>query len=80
MKPLKELSAEKGMKWQIPTPAAPYQNGCAESLVKSTKIALKRGIGEQVLTPFELYTCLFFMEIYRDQFREFVCRYWSLKG
>ena len=54
----KGRSAEKGMKWQFSTPAAPPQNGCAESLVKSTKIALKRGIGEQVLTPFELYTCL----------------------
>ena len=58
VKQLKELSAEKGMKWQFSTPAAPHQNGCAESLVKSIKIALKRGIGEQVLTPFELYTCL----------------------
>jgi len=55
VKQLKELSAEKRMK---STPAAPHQNGCAESLVKSTKISLKRGIGEQVLTPFELYTCL----------------------
>ena len=42
----KGRSAEKGMKWQFSTPAAPPQ------------IALKRGIGEEVLTPFELYTCL----------------------
>ncbi|XP_074612412.1 uncharacterized protein LOC141866777 [Acropora palmata] len=55
---LKEFNAEKGMKWQFATPAAPHQNGCAEALVKSTKIALKRAIGEQVLTPFEFYTCL----------------------
>ena len=58
VKQLKELSAEKRMKWQFSTLAAPHQNGCAESLMNSTKIALKRGIGEQVLTPFELYTCL----------------------
>lgn len=58
VKQLKELSAEKGMKWQFSTPAAPHQNGCAESLVKSIKISLKRGIGGQVLTPYELYTCL----------------------
>lgn len=58
VKQLKELSPEKGMKWQFCTLAAPHQNGCTESLMKSTKIALKRGIGEQVLTPFELYTCL----------------------
>ena len=55
---LREFNAEKGMKWQFATPAAPHQNGCAESLVKSTKIALNRAIGEQVLTPFEFYTCL----------------------
>ncbi|XP_068741904.1 uncharacterized protein [Montipora capricornis] len=55
---LKEFNAEKGIKWQFATPAATNQNGCAESLVKSTKIALKRAIGKQVLTPFEFYTCL----------------------
>ena len=58
IKQLKEFNAEKGMKWQFATPAAPHQNCCAESLVKSAKIALKIAIGEQVLTPFELYTCL----------------------
>ena len=57
MEQLKEFKAEKGMKGQLAKPEAPHQNGCAESLVKSTKIALKRAIGEQVLTPFELYTC-----------------------
>lgn len=35
---LQEFSAERGMKWQFMTPAAPHQNGCAESLVKSCKI------------------------------------------
>ena len=34
------------------------KNGCAEALVKGTKKALKKAVGEQVLTPFELYTCL----------------------
>ena len=58
VKQLKELSPEKGMKWQFCTLAEPDQNGCTKSLMKSTKIALKRGIGEQVLTPFELYTCV----------------------
>ena len=55
---LKEFNAEEGMKWQFATPAAPHQNGWAESLVTSTKISLKIAIGEQFLTPFELYTCL----------------------
>ena len=46
------------MRWQFITPGAPHQNGCAEALVKGAKKALKKAIGEQVLTPFELYTCL----------------------
>ena len=39
-------------------PVEPHQNGCAEALVKSCKLALKKAVGEHVLTPFELYTCL----------------------
>ena len=46
------------MKWQFTTPLALHQNGCSESLVKTTKSCLKKAIGEAVLTPFELYTCL----------------------
>ena len=42
-----------------PGPAAPHQNRCAEVLIKSVKIALKKSIGELMLTPFELYACLF---------------------
>jgi len=57
-KTLKEFCAEKGIKWIFTTPAAPHQNGCAEALVKTCKSALKKAIGEQTLTPFELYTCL----------------------
>ena len=55
---LREFCAEKGMKWKFTTPAAPHHNGCAEALVKSCKKALEIAIGKQVLTPFELYTCL----------------------
>ena len=55
---LKEYCADRGMKWQFTTPDAPHQNGCSEAMVKSVKKALKRAIGEAVLTPFELYTCL----------------------
>jgi len=55
---LREFSAEQGMEWKFITPESPHQNGCAEALVKSCKLALKKAIGDQVLTPFELYTCL----------------------
>ena len=51
---LREFSAEKGIKWQFTTP----DTGHRTALVKSCKMALKKAIGEQVLTPFELYTCL----------------------
>ena len=46
------------MRWQFIMPEAPHQNGCPEALVKGAKKALKIAIGEQVLSPFELYTCL----------------------
>ena len=55
---LKEYCADRGMKWQFTTPLAPHQNGCSEAIVKSTKSALKKAIGEAILTPMELYTCL----------------------
>ena len=57
-KKLREFSAERGMEWRFITPGAPHQNGCAEALVKSVKIALKKAVGETTLTPFELYTLL----------------------
>ena len=55
---LKDYCAERGVQWKFITPAAPHQNGCAEALVKSCKRALKKAVGEHILTPFELYTCL----------------------
>ena len=53
---IQDFCTEKGMRWKFTTPAGPHQNGCAESLVKTWKNTLKRAIGNQVLTPFELYT------------------------
>ena len=58
---IQNFCAEKGMHWKFTTPAAPHQNGCAEALVKTWKNALKRAIGSQLLTPFELYTV--FLEV-----------------
>ena len=55
---LQDYCADKGMQWKFTTPGAPHQNGCAESLVKSCKTALKKAMGSHTLTPFELYTCL----------------------
>ena len=58
---IQEFCAEKGMHWKFTTPAVPHQNGCAEALVKTCKNALRKAIGSQLLTPFELYTV--FMEV-----------------
>ena len=58
MERLREFSAEKRVQWRFTTLASPHQNGCAEALVKSCKVALKKAAGEQILTPFELCTCL----------------------
>ena len=58
VKQLQEYCSEKGVEWKFITPAAPHQNRCAEALVKSCKIALKKAVGDQILTPFELYTVL----------------------
>ncbi|XP_068723815.1 uncharacterized protein [Montipora capricornis] len=58
---IQNFCAEKGMHWKFTTPAAPHQNGCAEALVKTCKNPLKRAIGSQLLTPFELYTV--FLEV-----------------
>ena len=55
---VKEFCGEKGMQWKFITAGAPHQNGCAEALVKTCKIALKKAVGSQVLTPMELYKIL----------------------
>lgn len=58
---IQDFCTEKDIHWKFTTPAAPHQNGCAKSLVKMCENALKRAIGSQVLTPFELYTV--FLEV-----------------
>ena len=59
---LNDHCAERGIEWKFTIPASPHQNGCTEALVKTCKGALKRAIGEQTLTPLELYTCLLEVE------------------
>ena len=39
---LREYCVDKGVQWKFITPAAPHQNGTAEALVKSCKLALKK--------------------------------------
>ena len=47
------------MEWKFVTPTAAHHNGCAESLIRVTKAALKKSIGDQVLAPLECQTVLF---------------------
>ena len=56
---LREFGADKGLKWHFSPPGAPWYTGCAESLVKSVKRAIKVAIGAQTLSFPELQTILF---------------------
>lgn len=53
---LKEFCADRGMKWQFTTPLAPHHNGCSESMVKTTKSALKRRRRAHTLRAVYLFT------------------------
>lgn len=56
---LRQFGAHEGLKWHFSPPDAPWHNGCAESLIKSVKKALKVAIGEQILSFPELQTVMF---------------------
>lgn len=58
-KELQNWCNNRGIKWKFVTPTAAHQNGCAESLIRSVKNALKHAIGEQTLTCLELQTVVF---------------------
>ena len=56
---VKAFGAEDGLMWKCCAPDAPWQNGCAEALIKSAKKALTHAIGKQILTLNELQTVFF---------------------
>ena len=56
---LKEFGADNSIDWAFSAADAPWQNGCAESLIKSAKKAIAVAIGAQVLTFSEMQTVLF---------------------
>ena len=55
---LKGFCEEEGIEWKFTAPESPHRYGCAEVLIKTCRGTLKRAIGEQVLPPLKLYTCL----------------------
>ena len=52
-------STGKGTEWKFSPADAPWYNGAVEALVKSTKRALTVSIGDNILKPLELQTCMF---------------------
>ena len=56
---LQEFGAEKGWSRHFASPNAPWKNGCAESLIKSIKKAIKIAVGKHILSFPELQTVLF---------------------
>ena len=56
---LAEFGSIHQIDWQFSPPDAPWQNGCAEAMIKSVKKSLKISIGEQALTFSEMQTALF---------------------
>lgn len=53
---LKRFGAEEGIEWDFSPAEAPWYNGCAESMVRAAKKALKATLKGHVLTFFELDT------------------------
>jgi len=56
---LHQAALDYKFEWTFSSPDAPWQNGCSEALIKSTKKALSLAIGAQVLTFSEMQTTLF---------------------
>ena len=56
---MRAFSSVNGFEWEFTSADAPWQNGCAEALIKSVKRGLKAAIGEQVLSFAELQTVNF---------------------
>ena len=48
-----------GITWKFSAPDAQWQNGCAESLIKSVKKSLTHAIGKHILTVDEIQTVFF---------------------
>ena len=53
------FSSSNGFEWEFTSADAPWQNGCAEALIKTAKRGIKAAIGEQALSFAELQTVHF---------------------
>ena len=57
-KRIEEFGHQEGFQWKFSPADAPWYNGTAEALVKSTKRALDAAVGVSVLSFSELQTCM----------------------
>tara|TARA_B110001454_G_scaffold196478_1_gene199376 strand:- start:542 stop:6220 length:5679 start_codon:yes stop_codon:yes gene_type:complete len=58
-KMIDEFTSQHLIEWQFTPPDGPWQNGCAEALIKSVKKAIKISVGEQILTLSEMQTVMY---------------------
>ena len=58
-KSMTQFGATHSFDWSFSTPEAPWQNGCAEILVKAVKKAIELSMGNQILTYSETQTVFF---------------------
>ena len=58
MESVTTFGSKNSIDWSFNSPDAPWQNGCAEALVKSAKKAITIAIGSQVLSFTEMQTVL----------------------
>jgi hypothetical protein len=56
---MKLYGVDNGVEWKFSPADAPWYNGAAEALIKTTKHALTAAVGENVMTFSELQTCIF---------------------
>ena len=56
---IKAFGAEKGTEWRFTSADSPWQNGCSEALIKSSKRCITHVIGSQALSYGELQTVFF---------------------
>ena len=56
---INNFSSANSFDWEFSAPDAPWQNGCAEALIKSVKKAISIAIGSQALSFSEMLTVLY---------------------
>jgi hypothetical protein len=56
---IQRCGSKTGTEWKFTPADGPWHNGCSEALIKSTKLAIKGSIKDQILTFAELQTVVY---------------------